>query len=300
MKIRLILFLLLCAIPTFYIFANEDESGQAETKRLHIVSVDASVTEILFALGCGDQIVGRDQTSIYPVEALEIPDVGGHPSLNAEGILKLRPQLLIGTDRMKPASIKDQLRGAGVNVEIISKVPTVEGARNKIKTIAKLVDKVAEGQALIIKMEEELEVLNKKIESLGDKKRPRVLSLYLRGPHTTFLMGEDNGSVGLVKTAGGEICLPGMKHPKPMNAEAVIAARPDAFLVFVTGLQSVGGVEGFMKLPGVAQTPAGKNKRIIAMDDVLLSSFGPRTGQAALELFHAMFENNSTYLSEVK
>lgn len=277
---------------------NAADAGEGAERR--IVSVNGGLTEILFALGAGDEIVGRDQTSIYPAAAESIPDVGPHMSLSAEGILALRPTLVLGPDAIRPPELQVQLTGAGVDVRLLPVVPTAEGARQKILDVAALVGRELEAAKLIQAMDADLAALREKIDALGDRPRPRVLCLYLRGTQMAFLMGENTGSVGLVKLAGGDICLPGLMEPKPMNAEAVVAAQPDAILVFDHGLESVGGVEGLLGLPGIAQTQAGKNRRIIAMDGLLMSNFGPRTGKAALQLHSALFEHEGCYPPELK
>ena len=89
---------------------------------------------------------------------------------------------------------------------------------------------------------------------------------------------------------GAENAAGNIKGNRPMTAEAVIAAQPDVYVLFTTGLESVGGVEGLLKLPGLAHTPAGKNKRVVALDGQYLSGFGPRSGRAALDLFRGIYE----------
>lgn len=82
-----------------------------------------------------------------------------------------------------------------------------------------------------------------------------------------------------------------------MTAEAVIAAQPDVYVLFTKGLESVGGVDGLLKLPGLALTPAGKNKRVVAMAGQYLSGFGPRSGRAALDLFKGIYEVDGYFLA---
>ena len=70
----------------------------------------------------------------------------------------------------------------------------------------------------------------------------------------------------------------------PLTPEALAAADPDTILVMTKGLESVGGIDGLVALPGVAQTTAGRERRVIAVDDTLLLSFGPRTGELVSRL----------------
>ena len=94
----------------------------------------------------------------------------------------------------------------------------------------------------------------------------------------------------MLEIVGAENAAGDIKGSKPMTAEAVITAQPDVYVLFTTGLESIGGVDGLLKLPGLAHTPAGRNRRIVAMSGQYLSGFGPRCGRAALDLFHGIYE----------
>lgn len=111
--------------------------------------------------------------------------------------------------------------------------------------------------------------------------------LYLRGTAAVYLIGgEGSGADAMVEAVGGidAGAEAGLGSFTPITSEALVAAAPDVILVMEAGLASVGGVDGLVELPGVAQTPAGRDRRVIAMDDALLLSFGPRTGDALEEL----------------
>ena len=94
----------------------------------------------------------------------------------------------------------------------------------------------------------------------------------------------DDATEKLIAIAGGENAISEFEDFKPLTPEAVVKGNPDYILMFDKGLESIGGVDGVLKLEGVATTNAGKNKKIIAMDGGLLSGFGPRVGQAAVQL----------------
>jgi len=93
----------------------------------------------------------------------------------------------------------------------------------------------------------------------------------------------------MMELAGLENAAKGIRECQPMTSEAVVAARPDVIVVFRKGLESLGGLEALLRLPGVSQTPAGQNRKVVAMDDLYLGSFGPRAGRAALDLFRAVY-----------
>ena len=254
-----------------------------------IVSLDGITTEILFALGVGEKVVGRDDSSYYPPEAQRLPSVGYQFRLSAEGILSLKPTLVIGREDVRPKEVVEQLERAGLAVVLVPTEPSVEGAKAKIRTVAQAVGRVEQGEALVRALERDLLLLRAFQAQHAAKGKLRALFLYLRGPGTTFVCGEGSTPVGVMELAGLENAAKGIRECQPMTAESVVAARPEVIVVFKKGLESVGGLEGLLKLPGVAQTPAGQKRKVVAMDDLYLGSFGPRAGRAALDLFRAAY-----------
>ena len=254
-----------------------------------IVSLDGITTVILFALGVGEKVVGRDDSSYYPPEAQRLPSVGYQFRLSAEGILSLKPTLVIGREDVRPKEVVEQLERAGVAVVLVPTEPSVEGAKAKIRTVAQAVGRVEQGEALVRALERDLLLLRAFQAQHAAKGKLRALFLYLRGPGTTFVCGEGSTPVGVMELAGLENAAKGIRECQPMTAESVVAARPEVIVVFKKGLESVGGLEGLLKLPGVAQTPAGQKRKVVAMDDLYLGSFGPRAGRAALDLFRAAY-----------
>ena len=268
-----------------------DARGQAVEVRSveRIVSLDGITTEILFALGVGEKVVGRDDSSYYPPEAQRLPSVGYQFRLSAEGILSLKPTLVIGREDVRPKEVVEQLERAGVAVVLVPATPSVEGAKAKIRTVAQAVGRVEQGEALVRALERDLLLLKAFQAQHAPKGRLKALFLYLRSPGTTYVCGEGSTPVGVMALAGLDNAAQGIRECKPMTAESVVAARPEVIVVFKKGLESVGGLEGLLKLPGVAQTPAGEKRKVVTMDDLYLGSFGPRAGRAALDLFRAAY-----------
>lgn len=263
-----------------------------------IVSLGASVTETLFALGAGDLLVGRDAASMYPGKARRLPDVGYGQSLNVEGILALRPTLVIGVDIETRARIYDQLRATGVRVVSIPDEPTLEGVRAKIRAIAGAVGREHAGEALVASLDNDIAQLEARIAERSSGSRVRALFLYLRGRQVTYVCGRGSAAANMLELAGAVDAATGIQECQAMTAESVVAAQPDAIVVYTRGLDSVGGVEGLLTLPAVAQTPAGRAPRIVALDDLYLGSFGPRTARAALDLHRALYDETGVFIQE--
>ena len=266
------------------------------TSSERIVSLNGSTTEILFALGVGENVVGCDASSTYPKNVREkLPSVGYQYRLNVEGILSLKPTLVIGRDDVKPPQVIEQLRMAGVTVLQLKEPRSFEAAKQRLRTIGAAVGCQKRATELIAALAADIEKLEEKRK--GDWPKQKVLFLYLRGPQTAFVVGKDSAPGAMFEIVGAENAAGDIKGSKPMTAEAVIAAQPDVYVLFTTGLESIGGVEGLLKLPGLAHTPAGRNRRVVAMSGQYLSGFGPRCGRAALDLFHGIYEADGHFVA---
>ncbi len=253
-----------------------------DTEAERILPLGGSVTEIVYALGQGERVVGVDASSVHPEAATEKPSVGYYRQLSAEGVLSLNPDLILALEGTGPPAVLDQLRSANVQVEEIPDEPTVEGTRQKIRQVAELVGQADAGAELIADMERELETARALREQASST--PRVLFIYARGSGTMSVAGSGTSAESMIELAGAENALTGIDGFKPLTAEAVVNAEPDVLLLLDRGLDSVGGVDGLLEQPGVAMTPAGENRRVVAMDDLLLLGFGPRLGMAVREL----------------
>lgn len=247
-----------------------------------VLPLGGSVTEIVYALGAGDRVVGVDASSVYPEAATEQPDVGYYRQLSAEGVLSLNPDLILALEGAGPPPVISQLRSAAVRVETIPDTPTVDGARQKIRRVAGLLGQADAGADLIAAMERELEAAR----ALREEARttPRVLFIYARGSGTMNVAGAGTSAHTMIELAGGENVLTDVEGFVPLTAEAVVEAAPDVILMLTRGLDSVGGVEAVLQQPGLGLTPAGENERVVAMDDLLLLGFGPRLGTAVRTL----------------
>ena len=252
--------------------------GQSPADTSRIVTLGGSVTEIVYALGAGDQVVGVDASSVHPDAATETPSVGYFRQVPAEGVLSLDPSLILALDGTGPPAVLDQFRSAGVRTVLVPDTSSVAGAKRKIRRIAGLLGREARADSLIRDMEEDLEAaraLRRRAEST-----PEVLFVYARGSGSMSVAGTGSSAEAMIELAGGENAITGFEGFKPMSAEAVVGAEPDVILMLTRGLESIGGVEGLMEQPGIPLTPAGENRRVVAMDDLLLLGFGPRLGTA--------------------
>lgn len=252
------------------------------TDRTRIITLGGPVTEIVFALGAGSQVVAVDTSSTYPAEVTELPQVGYQRQLAAEGVLALNPTLLLATTQAGPPEAIQQLRDAGIPILILPAEDSVEGAKAKITGFAQALGKVAEGEQVIADLDADLATA----QALLDKTtgQPKVMFIYARGAGSASVAGLKTGGHAMIELAGAANVVNEYDGYKPLTAEAAVAAAPDVILMLSGGLESVGGIDGLLKEPGIAETPAGQNRRIVAMDDEYLLSFGPRLGKALIDL----------------
>jgi len=267
------------------ITAADGSVPQAEAKapaQIHrIVTVPGNVTETVFALGLGAQIVGACASSRYPDAVESIPKVGYRSNLSAEGVLALAPTLVIVTDEAGPDDVITQIREAGVPVEVVESGRSLEGAVKRITDVASLLDKQAEAQDLVSKIQTDIATVN--ASKVTDDSKPKVLFVYV-ARNTSMVAGSGTAAESMIQLAGGVNAVTSFEEFKPINPEAIVAANPDFILLDHSGLKSLGGVDGALKLPGVAETTAGQKRQIIAMDKTLLLGFGPRLSEGAQEL----------------
>jgi iron complex transport system substrate-binding protein len=251
-----------------------------------IITMSAGITETVFALGLGDDVVGRDLSSTLSAAA-DLPVVTSGHDVSAESVLALRPTIVMVDEDTGPKEALDQIAAAGVRVETIDKATTVDDIAPRLTEIADILAVQERGRALAESIETELQQL-----AWPSGEPPTVAFLYLRGTASVYLIGgPDCGPDSLIEAAGGRDggTAIGLQQPfTTLTPEALVDAQPDILLVTTTGLDSVEGIDGLLNLAGVMQTPAGVNRRIITVEDGLLFSFGPRTPQLITSLHEQM------------
>lgn len=243
-----------------------------------IISLNGTVTEIICALGFEQQLAGTDVTSTYPATVQKLPKVGHNRNISAEPVLALHPDLILATSNFLPPAIIDQFKRTGVKTVVLEQEYAVEGTKKLIREVAAALQVPAKGEALCRRLDKEQQALHIVQQS------KKVLFIYARGSGTLMVAGEETPLDRIIRLAGAHNAATGFKDFKLLTAEALVAANPDVILLFDSGLQSLGGVNGLLKVPGIPQTTAGKTRKVVAMDGQLLSGFGPRLIQAIKEL----------------
>ena len=245
-----------------------------------VIALANGSAEIIASMGHLKILVGRDIASDAPaLESVEVV-TSGH-QIVAEKILSLEPDLVLIDASSGPSSAIQVLESAGFRIVKISEAWQLSEINRKISEVAQAIGAAEDGNALTAALQKSTKMLTQ----IAPGKT--IAFLYLRGGSAVYLIGgKGSGTDSLISAIGGvDAGAQKFENPfTPMTAEAVATLNPDVFLVMSKGLESVGGVEGFIELPGIAQTKAGKNRAIVAVEDSLLLSFGPRSYSLLEEL----------------
>ena len=255
---------------------------RAQQKQPRIVSVGSSITEIVYAIGAEKLLVGVDTTSLYPEAARALPQVGYMRALSAEGVLSLKPTLIIATTAAGPAGTLEQLKATGIEVMILPDLYDYDSVVAKIAAVGRVTGKVAEAEAMIAKGREAMTTLSGKLKTAAA--HPRVLFLLSMGGGAPQAAGRDTAAAGIIRLAGGVNAIDGYSGYRPLTPEAVIASKADFVLVTRQTVQAMGGIQAILDQPSLNKTPAGRAGKVLEFDALLLLGFGPRTPQAAAEL----------------
>ncbi len=280
--------------PTLPVTVPSAEGAEVEVRDAsRIVPLNGSLAEIVFSLGLGDAVVGRDATTTF-ADAADLPEVSTGHDVSAEGVLSLRPSVVLADTRTGPPESIDQIRSAGVPVVVFDEAWTLADVVPRILAVATALGVPDAGRALADRTTAEVAAAADSVAVDASEGPLRVAFLYVRGSAGIYLLGGEGSGADAMLEALGAVDVgseQGLGPFTPLTSEALIAAQPDVLLVMDEGLQSVGGVDGLVDLPGVAQTPAGRNRRVVAVDDGLLLNFGPRTGAALHVLADALYED---------
>ena len=249
------------------------ELSQAK-KELRVVALANGAAEVVAALGFRATLIGRDIASTTP-ELKGIPIVTSGHQVIAEKIVSLKPDLVIVDASVGPASAVKVIQAAKIKIVKIDEAWNLTDIYRKVSQIGISLGEPTRATKLVKEMK--ASIAQAQIH-LGWK--PRIVFLYLRGPSSIYLMGgSGSGADSLINSLGGiDVGAQISKRPfSTLTSESLVQANPDVILVMSKGLKSVGDIQGLLNLPGVAQTKAGKNKKVLSVDDSLLLSFGPRT-----------------------
>ncbi|MEM8884724.1 MAG: ABC transporter substrate-binding protein [Planctomycetota bacterium] len=245
-----------------------------------IIATSGALTEIVYALGRGHEVVGVDSTSRWPDGVRDKPSIGYVRKLSPEGILSLSPSLVISSADAGPPTALTTLEDAGLH---IVSVPgerldrSIPALRERVRGVAKVLGKQDEGERLLGAIDRDLARAKKTVEG-----RPSVRVLFLFGANPMRLVaaGRSTGAQEIFDLLGVENVCADLERFQPISAESLVEKAPDVILI---GLHERGGGVALGEIPGLAETPAGKAGRVALVDPFRALTGSPRIMQAVLE-----------------
>lgn len=252
-----------------------------------IIAIGGAITETVYALGQAEKLIGSDTTSYYPPAAANLPKVGYQRALSTEGILSLKPNLILATEDAGPASVIKQLKTTGVQITTLKSAKSVADVKTNILQLGHILNVDDTATTLVKNLENSLAALKKTKETQSQK--VRVLFLMNHGAGAPMVAGRNTSADNIIALAGAVNVVSDYERYKPLTPESAVKYAPDAIIVSTQTFDQIGGADKLLALPGLGITPAGKAGRIITMDALLLLGFGPRTVDAAIELNEKLY-----------
>ena len=240
-----------------------------------IVSLAPSNTEILFAVGAGKQVVGRDDLSDFPAETGSLPKIGGMDKYNTEQIVALKPDLVLAAEINSPELV-NSLESLGLKVYYLSNPKTLEDMYTNLEIVSKLTGHEQETAALVESLKARAAIVDEKIKSATSK--PVVFyELDSTDPAKPWTAGPGSFIDLLINRAGGVnlTSAAGIKDAYPqVSVEQIVSTNPDMIILgdsmWGVTVESVGLRPGWEKLKAVS------GKQVFPFDDNLVSRPGPR------------------------
>lgn len=277
------------------LLAGPAAAAEPHPDATRVLSLGGSITEIIYALGEEGRLVGRDMTSSFPTEAQALPDVGYVRQLSSEGVLSVKPDLILAEEGAGPPETVEVLKNVGIAYETIASDWSEAGIHGKIDAVATALGVPEKGQALADRIAQEFSIADARAKSVTEPRKVMFI-MSLQGGRI-MASGRQTAADGIIHLAGAQNAFGEFEGYKTVTDEAVLAANPDVILMMDrSAAQAANGTddhiaqrEQVLMIPAIAATPAGKNGAFVQIDGLFLLGFGPRTGQAALELHDAVY-----------
>lgn len=249
---------------------------------VRVVSVGGALTEIVYALGAGALLVGTDTTSLYPEAARATPKVGYARALSAEGVLALRPTVLIAGAEAGPPTVLAQLQAAGVRLVRGDERHSIDGLLHNVLAIGDALGRGERARRLAAALHDEWRATAARIAPRTPA--PSVLFVLSHVANSVQVAGEGTRASAIIALAAARNALAGFSGYRPLTAEAAVAAAPDFILTTAQGVDALGGTDRLLALRGLALTPAARARRVLALDALYLLGFGPRLPRAVADV----------------
>jgi len=243
-----------------------------------VVCVSKQINEFMFDIHAESVLVARDLTSIYPAAITKLPSVGYHRALSAEGIISMRPTMLLTDGNLGPDAVVAQVKKVGIPVLVLAPGSSADSAQLLMQRLGREFHHEAQADTIVAAWRRDM------ASALADSARwasdhpPRVLVMHF-GQIANDYLGLKRGSTAdqLIRWAGGVNAIDSTGGMLRLTPELIAKAAPDIIIATDVGFDRVGSAEKFAALPGVSLTPAGRAGKVYRIDEGELMYFSPRT-----------------------
>jgi iron complex transport system substrate-binding protein len=250
------------------------------------IVANSYIAEIVVALGAASQIVAIGGGADHISELKNVPRLPGFRQTSAEPMLSVSPNRVVMSSEWTVPQTLEQLRAAGVQVDLIDGEQTPLAVERRIRQVAKLLGRVAQGEELVLKFQRDMAAALALAKKATYK--PKALFILAGGNRPTLVGGKGTNVAALLELAGAVNVAQGIEGFKTMSAEAMIESAPDVILTNQDGTAPVDGVPVAMKAPGVLATPAGKSGKLITIPGQYLQGMGILTPEGITVLLKKM------------
>ncbi|HKK07946.1 MAG TPA: ABC transporter substrate-binding protein, partial [Gemmatimonadota bacterium] len=249
-----------------------------------IVCVSKQINEFLFAIGGQDRLVGVDLSSVYPPAIRELPTVGYHRALSAEGILSLDPTLFLTDGNVGPDAVLDQLRKVGLPIEVITPGSTLDSARLLLERLGREFGRREAADSVVAAWNAGMRAVWRDTARWHESERPRVLLVHFGRIINDYLAVNEGPAADMIRWAGGRMAIDSAGRMTRLTPELMARTAPDVIIATDFGYDRFGSAKAFENMPGVPLTPAGRNGRIYRIQETQVMYFGPRTPETVRQI----------------
>lgn len=243
-----------------------------------LVSLGGSVTEIIYALGEGEQLIATDYSSLYPAEATKLTQVGYYRSIGVEGVASTMPTMVIASENAGPKEALQRLDALGIPVHTVSDKGTLDSLYERIQQVASVLQVPQEGERIQQAVKQQVE------EALKLPAKSRRAAMVINRTGTLQAAGHSTSADELMRISGFSNIFADQQSYKPISKESFVSLQPDVIITTTGSVEASGGLAKFLSDAGITNTPAELNNKVVVLDDLLALGMGPRVAEAIKQL----------------
>lgn len=283
-KTLAILFVLLFAASVFAQSVTEVSSNEDD---LRIVSLAPNVTEIIYALGSGDQLVGRTDYCNYPEEALAITSIGTLWEPNLEAILSLDADIAIASSIVDPSFI-DSLKAAGIEAYQFYEEESIDGTYALIEKVAACIGKEAEAAEIVKSMKDRIAAVQAKVSTIPADQKKSCVYMIGYGEWGDYAATGETYLNDVIEVAGG-INAAAAGSFWSITKELLIAEDPNVILLGAYSYSDPNDVKHFTELAPYSELTASKTGNVLTINGDAAERQGVRTADCVEEIAKALY-----------